>query len=135
MKTQKQVLGQIGEETAANFLKEKGYLILGRNWHCPFGELDIIAAKTSGKIFKKTEAIVFVEVKTINQAEALFEAQAEQNVNFFKQKRLIKSAHSFLKTKHIKPEIPWQIDVVAIEFNIADGSSKIRHHENAVWSR
>lgn len=133
MKTPKQVLGQAGEEIATNFLKNKGYRILGRNWKCKFGELDIVAAKAKGKIFKKLEALVFVEVKTIDAADAEFESQAEQNVNFFKQKHLIKSAEFYLRANKINPGIPWQIDVMAIEFDVARGAHKIRHLERAVW--
>lgn len=133
MKTQKQALGQIGEETAVNFLKNKGYRILSRNWKCKFGELDIVAQKFKGRIFKKTDCLVFVEVKTIDALDAEFESQAEQNVNFFKQKHLIKSSRCYLKANKISPEIPWQIDVIAIEFDNFKGLHKIRHLERAVW--
>ena len=133
MKTEKQILGRAGEDLAVNFLKKKNYQILARNWKCRFGELDIVAAKTKGWILKKTESIVFVEVKTIDSTDVLFESQAEQNVNFFKQKKLIKSAQSFLKASRIKPETPWQIDVIAIEYDSEKGLHKIRHWGNAVW--
>lgn len=50
--------GQIGEDMAAGYLKDKGYTILERNKHFSrVSEVDIIALDT-----KKT--LVFVEVKT-----------------------------------------------------------------------
>ena len=133
MKRENQILGAQGEKIAENFLSGKGYRILSRNWKCKFGELDIVAALLAGKIFKKTKAIVFVEVKTIDMADAQFVGQAEQNVNYFKQKHLIKSAESYLKFYKVSPEIPWQIDVIAIEFDAFGKQHKIRHLERAVW--
>jgi len=133
MQRENQILGAEGEKIAENFLREKGYRILSRNWKCKLGELDIVALKQKGKIFKKPEAIVFVEVKTIDSADVEFEGQPEENVNYFKQRHLIKSAQCYLKANKISPKIPWQIDVIAIEFNQVSGSHKIRHHEKAVW--
>lgn len=46
---------QMGEDKACAFLKQKGFSIVARNWHCAFGEIDIIA--------KQKELLVFVEVK------------------------------------------------------------------------
>lgn len=131
MKTQKQVLGKLGEDLATKFLKQKGYRILARNWKCKMGELDIVALKEKGKIFKKPEVIIFVEVKTLTDSE--FESQAAQNVHYFKQRNLIKSAQCFLKANKIDPNLAWQIDVISIEYDSWGGQHKIRHLENAVW--
>ena len=49
-------LGNEGEEFAANFLAEKGYKIIERNFRAYCGEIDIIA--------KYKNEIIFVEVKT-----------------------------------------------------------------------
>ena len=50
-------VGIIGEQVAATFLeKNRGYRIVERNWHCAYGEADIIASDD--------EALYFVEVKT-----------------------------------------------------------------------
>jgi putative endonuclease len=52
----KDVLGRQGEEVAANFLEAAGLRILGRNWRCGDGELDIVAAER--------RTLVVCEVKT-----------------------------------------------------------------------
>lgn len=49
-------LGKEGENYAAEYLKNKGYKILQRNFSCKQGEIDIIA--------KEKEEYVFIEVKT-----------------------------------------------------------------------
>ena len=52
----KDVLGRAGEDRAARYLGELGYVVLDRNWRTPGGELDLVAA--DGR------EIVVVEVKT-----------------------------------------------------------------------
>ena len=52
----KKALGDYGERLASQYLEQKGYTIISSNWHCRFGEIDIIA--------KDGEVLVFVEVKT-----------------------------------------------------------------------
>jgi putative endonuclease len=52
----KDLLGQQGEQEAARFLTEAGLTVLGRNWRCPDGEIDIVAL--DGR------TLVICEVKT-----------------------------------------------------------------------
>lgn len=54
--TEKQILGRLGEDIAADHLEKNGYKIVARNLHLSKNELDIIA--------EDDEYIVFVEVKT-----------------------------------------------------------------------
>lgn len=49
-------VGRIGEDVCAGFLIKRGYKILERNWHCVFGEADLVALDD--------EQLVLVEVKT-----------------------------------------------------------------------
>ncbi|OBF57509.1 YraN family protein [Mycobacterium sp. 852002-50816_SCH5313054-b] len=51
-------LGAMGEALAVDHLTRMGLRILGRNWRCRYGELDVIAADEA------TRTVVFVEVKT-----------------------------------------------------------------------
>ena len=51
-------LGAMGEALAVDHLTRMGLRILGRNWRCRYGELDVIAADDA------TGTAVFVEVKT-----------------------------------------------------------------------
>ncbi|GAB3272090.1 YraN family protein [Microbacterium sp. MEC084] len=52
----KDELGRAGEDRAAAYLTERGYEILDRNWRCPAGEIDIVAARPG--------RLAVVEVKT-----------------------------------------------------------------------
>lgn len=44
-KTAAHRVGEVGEETAAEWYRAAGYKIVARNWRCFEGELDIVAAK------------------------------------------------------------------------------------------
>lgn len=55
MKTSRQAVGKLGEETAAKFLISKGYKVLTKNFRNRIGEIDIIAEEAGD--------IVFIEVK------------------------------------------------------------------------
>lgn len=52
----KDVRGRAGEDRAAAYLRTQGYALLDRNWRCPQGEIDIVAARGG--------ELVVVEVKT-----------------------------------------------------------------------
>ncbi|MGZ4527078.1 MAG: YraN family protein [Mycobacterium sp.] len=51
-------LGALGEALAVDHLTRTGLRIVGRNWRCRYGELDVIACDEA------TSTVVFVEVKT-----------------------------------------------------------------------
>lgn len=50
-------IGELGEQYAAAWLESQGWRTLDRNWHCRYGELDVVSRNPMGQI-------VFVEVKT-----------------------------------------------------------------------
>lgn len=54
----KQEIGKAGEDAAVEYLKNKRYRIIERNYWKPWGELDVIARAPD-------TTLVFVEVKTI----------------------------------------------------------------------
>ncbi len=48
--------GNKGETLAAEYLQQKGYIVLARNYRSKWGEVDIVA--------KHNSTVIFVEVKT-----------------------------------------------------------------------
>lgn len=52
----KDILGREGEQAAVDYLKERGFRILDRNWRCADGEIDIVAVER--------HSLVVCEVKT-----------------------------------------------------------------------
>ena len=119
-----------GEKIAENYLKKKGYQILGKNFSTNFssgpqrGEIDIIA--------KKENIITFIEVKTLGQAQGEF-FRPEDKVNFWKQRKIIRAAEFWLMKKKIPLDSRWQIDVVAVKIDSGSKLAKIQHFKNAVF--
>lgn len=52
----KDILGREGEQAAVEYLTERGFRILDRNWRCGDGEIDIVAVER--------HSLVVCEVKT-----------------------------------------------------------------------
>ena len=94
-------VGTWGEELAASYLREKGYVILERDWHSNHRDIDIIA--------QNGEWLVFVEVKTRSTDDV---TKPEQAVDWKKQRNLIRSINHYLHYR--KTEQPWRFDVISI---------------------
>jgi len=114
-------LGRFGEKIARDYLKEKGYKILARNFKRKWGEIDIVA--------KKRRNIVFIEVKTIHQKEGFY---PEDQIDWRKKRQLIKMAQIYLQEFKISLNSPWQIDIIAIEVSLNSQRVKIKHYKNAI---
>lgn len=79
------MLGAWGESVAGAYLRGRRYRLLGANFRCRGGELDIVA--------EKGRYIVFVEVKL--RRDAAF-AEAREFVTKTKQQRVITAAQVWL---------------------------------------
>jgi putative endonuclease len=106
------VFGSKGEDIAAEFLKQKGYKILKRNYTTPLGEADIIA--------KDNNTIVFVEVKARSNDTY---GQPFEAVDYRKQEKLKKIALYYLKHSNI--ELPVRFDVISIISK--NGKNEVNH--------
>lgn len=125
-------LGEIGENIAVNYLKKKGYRILERNYFAPLPRFGRWPGHSSGEIdiiIKKSGIIIFVEVKTISMTRQSF-GDPEQKVNFLKQRKLFKTAQSWLIKKKISLNAKWQIDVIALKIDLESKKAKLRHFKN-----
>ncbi|MDD4199814.1 MAG: YraN family protein [Eubacteriales bacterium] len=100
----KRVLGQIGENTAADVLRAKGYKILRQNYRCNYGEIDIIAEKSGD--------MSFVEVKT--RQNFRFGRPCEA-VSEEKKKHIRRVAGCYLKEMKEKGYIPRSYDFQVME--------------------
>ena len=110
------LFGSAGESAAATYLKKNRYKILGQNYSCRFGEIDVIAQQ--GKY------IVFVEVKTRKNENF---AQAREFVTRAKQERIMKAAMLWLQQND--SDLQPRFDVIEV---VGEGrTQKITHIENA----
>jgi putative endonuclease len=117
-----QKIGKWGEDIAAQYLVEKGYAILFRNWKSSYGELDLIV--------KKEEVISIVEVKTRTGKEF---GWPEESITPLKQEHLFNASQDFFDEHTEFTSNPWQIDVIAILIESqVNHQYQIKHYENAV---
>jgi putative endonuclease len=121
-------LGILGERIAENYLEDKGYQILDKNYSSKSsrgplrGEVDIVV--------KKNDIISFIEVKALQRVQGQ-PFSPEEKVNFLKQRKLVKTAESWLMGKKVPLNSKWQIDVIAVEV-ISNKKAKVNHFENAI---
>lgn len=118
--TREKLLGAFGEAAAADYLRKKRYEILGMNYRCPQGELDIIA--------RKGDTVVFAEVKL--RREGGF-APAAEYVTPAKQRKLRFAAEAWLAENDMD-DVPCRFDVIEVYVN-GDGGrvTKINQMEDA----
>ena len=110
-------IGTKYEGKAMEYLIEKGYSELGRNYYSRYGEIDLICRD------KNKGEIVFVEVKYRKSIEY---GSGLESITRSKQRKLVKTAFLYLKDKKIK-DTPYRFDIISI---LGD---KIEHIENAIW--
>ncbi|MGI9013308.1 MAG: YraN family protein [Phycisphaerales bacterium] len=114
-------LGERGEEFAATWLKERGYVILERNFQAGRDEADIVATDPDG------HTIVIIEVKTRKDDHIM----PEEHVNRTKQHNLSRAA-ARLKQRPGWYERPMRFDVIAIVW--PEGCQPIVRHHQAAFS-
>src|SRR5579872_1647965 len=78
--------GTRSERAAVRYLRRQGFRILARNYSCPHGELDVIAAEG--------RCVVFVEVRSTGTDDPQRPAASVDDV---KQKRLTQLALYYLR--------------------------------------
>lgn len=122
-------IGSIGEEIAVEYLKDKGYSILERNFRRPYGEIDIIAAT---RPFRGTPILLFVEVKTVSHEMKLHEEghRPEDNIHPWKLQRLSRVIQAYLLSKHYEGE--WRFDVLAVYLNPETKKAQVQHMQDIV---
>ena len=120
MSTLKQQIGLLGERAAQKYLQLKGYVIIERNYHSRFGEIDIIA--------KQRERFVFIEVKA---RTSINYGLPEQAVNLRKQKKVFKTIQDYFWKRKIITE-NYRFDVIAVFLNMTTKIAKIKHYESVI---
>lgn len=112
-------LGKWGEEYAVNFLLNKGYDILERDWRIGHRDIDIIARAPEGNI------IVFVEVKTrtsdvVTDPRDAVDLRKIRNIGF--------AANAYVKQHNVVDLL--RFDIISIVGN-NDTNADIMHIEDA----
>lgn len=112
-------IGTHGENIALEYLLNKGYKLISKNFRTNFGEIDIIV--------KRNDTLCFVEVKTRYNSNFGFPAHS---ITINKQKRIKKASLLFVNKEKLF-NLNLRFDVVEIFLNYNDDSHIINHIENA----
>lgn len=110
-------MGIWGEELAASYLRQKGFVILGRDWHSVHRDIDIVA--------QDGNTMVFVEVKTRRNRDFGDPVQA---VDAEKRHNLRKAINHYIK--YHKINIPYRFDVITIVGEMGTEMPDITHIED-----
>lgn len=93
--------GWRAEQTAALYLRLKGWRILARNYRCKAGEIDIVA--------RKRDLVAFVEVKARGGA-----SEAVAAVGAGGRRRIEAAARVWLSRQPDPSALSWRFDIVAV---------------------
>ena len=94
-------VGKWGEDIAALYLKEKGYIIYERDWRSKHRDIDIVAIDQ--------DTMVFVEVKTLTDNNV---REPEEGVSHKKLANLRNAINHYIKSHQI--DRPCRFDIVSI---------------------
>lgn len=119
MQRSKKQVGDKGEDIASDFLINKGYEVIQRNYRCRFGEIDIIAEYNG--------IIIFVEVKTRHTASF---GTPQESITSSKIRKISKTAILYAQEKNLI-EQSYRFDVIAITYPKYSLEPNILHIENA----
>ena len=110
----KDVLGQRGEQAAAEYLLSGGFRILARNWRCAEGEIDIVAVER--------HTLVVCEVKTRSTSRC---GTPLESVSRAKRNRLRRLAIRWLTANGVRFD-QVRIDIVGVQPG-PDGGLAVEH--------
>ena len=99
----KRQAGDAAEQAAQAYLQDQGLKPIAQNYHCRWGEIDIIM--TDG------ETLVFVEVRLRTRNDF---GGATASVDTRKQQKLIKTTLHYVQQHRVPARKPLRIDVVAV---------------------
>jgi Holliday junction resolvase-like predicted endonuclease len=110
-------MGTWGEEIAAEYLRDQGYVIMERDWHSGHRDIDIIACKDG--------FVVFVEVKTRRNTDF---STPEQAVDWKKRRNLRHAITHYMNYRKI--DSPTRFDIITVVGSLGSLHPTINHIED-----
>ncbi|HDZ10430.1 YraN family protein [Pseudohongiella sp.] len=116
--------GLAHEVLAAQYLTRQGLHLIESNFNCRVGEIDLI--------MKDEDTLVFVEVRYRTRADFM---DPVTSVDYRKQKKLLRSATTYLKYRGLTDRVPCRIDVLGIRQSGRQGETEFNWIKNAIQQR
>lgn len=102
--------GAIGEEAVAQYLVQKGYKILFKNWFCRWGELDLVMINA--------EVLTFIEVKYRTTKDY---GEISESLTYAKKRHLRRTINFFLSQEgYGNYAEEWRFDLVCVAKSFDD---------------
>jgi Holliday junction resolvase-like predicted endonuclease len=158
--SERQKVGQLGEDLVEMFLVKRGHAVLDRNFRRPWGELDIVTLRKGTVHFIEVKALARsvsdetklsfqnsrraregkVSSETSQQrAEAYVRSRVqkdvfrpEESIGPEKVKRLGRIIRTYLREKYVSSETPWQFDVATVLIDEETKRAKINLVEELI---
>lgn len=140
--SEKQKVGELGEDIACRFLMKHDFEILERNYTRKWGEIDIVATKKN--------KLYFIEVKSISKNLNLIEHKKsekeidheksknqntsyrpEENMHPQKMRRMSRIVQTYLISKRIG-NTPWQVDLLIVYIDQEKRLARVKTIENLI---
>lgn len=114
MKLNKNNAGLVAEKIAETFLLKQGLKLITSNYHCPYGEIDLI--------MQDKESLVFVEVRLRTNTQF---GSAAASITPQKQQKLMRTAQHYLQKTNAK--LACRFDAVLLSKADAENIDWIRN--------
>jgi len=99
--TIQRITGKKAEDVACSFLQHNGLSLIQRNYHCRYGEIDLI--------MQDLDTLVFVEVRYRSSIKF---GSAAESVDSKKQRKIVFTANHYLQKN--PTDQPSRFDVIAL---------------------
>lgn len=110
-------IGKLGETKALEYLQQKGYEIIDKNYRTRYSEIDIIA--------KDHDFLVFVEVRSKSNEDF---GRPEETIDHNKIKKINKNAEYYIANQNYDGRA--RIDAICIVFNDFGELERLSHYDN-----
>ena len=124
-------IGRLGEQIASDYLKKYKLTIINRNYWKKWGELDIVARETEGKVhFIEVKAVSYETKADLKQSVTHETWRPEEQVHERKMHQIHKALESWLTEYNYVGD--WQIDVVAVRMVVGEKFATVKWLKNVV---
>ncbi len=121
--SEKQRIGEQGENIAVKFLMKHSFLIKDRNYTKKWGEIDIVA--------EKERKLYFIEVKSVSRETldgVIHETSGyrpEDNMHPWKLQRLSRTIQTYLVSEKVPEDMEWQIDLLVVYLDLKNKKARV----------
>lgn len=119
--------GNMGESIACNYLQERGFTIICRNYQKKWGEIDIIG--------EKDNLLHFFEVKSVTARlgdDPTNSHRPEENVHALKIRHIRRVIETYLWEEHVPESKEFQVHVISVSIDNETNTSKVEMIENII---